>query len=84
MAALDQIDRGSQNQSTGAKQSAASISQIEHGAVGTQQRAKDSLERGEIVSKQIAESSTGVEQLINGVLQSLEATNRTRDQVNGL
>jgi methyl-accepting chemotaxis protein len=84
MTALDQISRGAQQQSAGAQQSAASVTQIERGAGITQVRAKDALERGETMIKQIADSNAGVVQLIAGVSQSLDDTNKTRDQVNAL
>jgi methyl-accepting chemotaxis protein len=84
MTALDQISRGAQQQSAGAQQSAASVTQIERGAAITQTRSKEALERGEIMIKQITESNAGVVQLIAGVSQSLEDTNKTRDQVNAL
>ena len=84
MTALDQINRGAAQQSSGAQQSAAAVTQIERGAAVTQQRAKDALERGDVITKQIADSSAGVDQLIVGVSNSLTETNKTRDQVNAL
>ena len=84
MTALEQINSGSQQQSSGAQQSAAAVVQIERGAGVTQQRAKEALEKGEIITKQIAESGTAVTQLIAGVSESVAETNRTRDQVNAL
>jgi methyl-accepting chemotaxis protein len=84
MTALDQINRGSQQQSSGAQQSVTAIAQIERGANISQQRSKQALERGEVITKQLADSSAGVDQLIIGVTQSLQDTNKTRDQVNAL
>ena len=84
MTALDQINRGAQQQSSGAQQSVTAIAQIERGATVSQQRSKEALDRGEVMTKQLAQSSAGVEQLIVGVTQSLHDTNRTRDQVNAL
>ena len=84
MTALDQINRGAQQQSSGAQQSVTAIAQIERGATVSQQRSKEALDGGEVMTKQLAQSSAGVEQLIVGVTQSLHDTNRTRDQVNAL
>jgi methyl-accepting chemotaxis protein len=84
MTALDQINSGSQQQSSGAQQSVTAISTIERGATVSQQRSKQALERGEVITKQLADSSAGVDQLIIGVTQSLQDTNKTRDQVNAL
>ena len=44
---VDQINRGSQQQSSGAQSSVAAIAQIERGATVSQQRSKQALERGE-------------------------------------
>jgi methyl-accepting chemotaxis protein len=84
MTALEQINRGAQQQSAGAQQSSASVAQMERGADITQHRAKEALERGEVITKLIADSSAGVDQLIAGVTQSLEDTNNTRGQVTAL
>ncbi len=84
MTALDQINRGAQQQSSGAQQSVAAIAQIERGASVTQLQSTQALERSEAIAKQIVDSSAGVDQLIAGVTQSLQDTNKTRDQVNAL
>jgi methyl-accepting chemotaxis protein len=82
--ALEQINRGAAHQSSGASQSITAVNQIERGAVVTQQRAKEAVDRGEAITIQIRENSVWVDQLIAGVSASLDETNRTRDQVNAL
>lgn len=84
MTALDQINRGAQQQSSGAQQSAAAITQIERGSTVTRVRAQDAVDRGEAITKQIAENGLAVDRLIEGVSESLEQTTKTRDQVNAL
>jgi methyl-accepting chemotaxis protein len=84
MTALEQINRGAQQQSSGATQSTAAVSQIERGAMVTQQRAREAVDRGETITKQIKDSGVAVDQLIAGVSESLQETNKTRDQVNAL
>ena len=84
MTALDQINRGAQQQSSGAQQSAAAVTQIEHGTTISMQQAQKAIDLGDSIAAQINENTTSVEQLIAGVSQSLEETNRTREQVTSL
>jgi methyl-accepting chemotaxis protein len=67
MTALDQINRGSQQQSSGAQQSVAAIAQIERGATVSQQRSKEALDRGEVITRVIVVSSAGVEKWLLAV-----------------
>ena len=80
MTALDQINRGAQQQSSAARQSVAAIAQIER-ARRSRSSDRPGLENGERSSKQIGDTAPTSMQLIVGVTQSLRSTNKTRDQV---
>ncbi len=84
MTALDQINKGAQQQSSGAQQSTAAVMQIERGTIISQQRAKQAVELVDSSTKQLDDSRISVEHLIAGVSESLEETNKSRDQVNAL
>ena len=84
MTALDQINRGAQQQSAASQQSAAAIAQIERGALISQERAREALERGDLITSQLGENRQAVDELVLGVSQSLEETNRSREQINAL
>ncbi|MGY2047280.1 methyl-accepting chemotaxis protein [Methylobacterium sp. JK268] len=82
--ALDQINRGAQQQSAASQQSAAAISQIERGAGLSQERARESLDRGSAITAQLRENQEAVAGLVEGVTRSLEDTNKSREQMNAL
>lgn len=84
MTALDQINRGAQQQSAASQQSAAAIAQIERGALISQERAREALERGDLITSQLGENRQAVDELVHGVSLSLEETNRSREQINAL
>lgn len=84
MTALEQISKGAQQQGSATQQSSAAISQIEKGAVISQQRAKEALERGEAISALIDENKTNVDSMVRGVLGSVEAGRASREQVAAL
>lgn len=84
MTALDQINRGAQQQSAASQQSAAAIAQIEKGALLSQERARDALERGDLITTQLQENRQAVDELVRGVGHSLDETNKSREQINAL
>ena len=84
MTALDQINRGAQQQSTAAVASLAAITQIDKGSQITQQRSTKSVENGEQIIKTIGDTIANVNALIAGVTGSLEESKKIRDQVGAL
>jgi methyl-accepting chemotaxis protein len=84
MTALDQINRGAQQQSTAAVASLAAITQIDKGAQITQLRSTKSIENGEQIIKTIGDTLANVNALIAGVTGSLEESKKIRDQVGAL
>ncbi|ESQ92622.1 methyl-accepting chemotaxis protein [Asticcacaulis benevestitus] len=84
MTALEQISKGAQQQGAATQQSSAAISQIEKGALLSQNRAQEALDRGNTISALLEENKTGVDNLIQGVHNSVEAGRATREQVAAL
>ncbi|MCW2284094.1 methyl-accepting chemotaxis protein [Rhodoblastus acidophilus] len=84
MTALEQISKGAQQQGAATQQSAAAIGQIEKSAAESQARAQESLGRAEATAKLIGQTIGGVNELISGVLASVEAGRANRDQVSAL
>jgi methyl-accepting chemotaxis protein len=84
MTALEQISKGAQQQGAATQQSAAAISQIEKSAVDSQTRAQEGLTRAEAISNMLVCTKVGVDNMVQGVLSSVEAGRASRDQVSAL
>lgn len=84
LTALDEINRGAQQQSSGAQQALAALTQIERGADIAQGRAREALDRGDVIAKQLTTCNAAVEQMIAGVTSSLAETDKTRGLINAL
>ena len=84
MSALGQIASGSRQQAAAAQQSAAAVTQIDQGAQVAMQRANEALTTCEAVSASIAQNRTAVEALVQGILEAVEGTRKSRDQINQL
>jgi len=84
LTALEQIGLGAQQQAAATQQSAAAIAQIEKGALVSQDRAGQAVAKVLSVTEKIAENKMVVDQLIEGVLRSVDAGRASRDQVGAL
>jgi methyl-accepting chemotaxis protein len=84
MVALDQIQRGAQQQGAATHQSSAAIAQIERGAQIAAQRASVGVEKGEAITALLQANKTAVDELIEGVLNSVEAGRQAREQIASL
>jgi methyl-accepting chemotaxis protein len=84
MTALEQIGRGAQQQGAATQQSAAAINQIEKGAILSQQRAQEALDTGATIARLLTDNKIGVDNLVQGVLASVEAGRTSRENVAAL
>lgn len=84
MAAIEQISRGSQQASAATAQSSAAINQIERGARLSQGNAGQALERARGMADLLDSSRASVEGLIKGVVQALDETRRSNEQITAL
>jgi methyl-accepting chemotaxis protein len=84
MTAIDQISRGAQQQAAATEESAAAITQIARSAQIATTRAQDSRTKGTAVSETLRVNRGAVDQMISGVLQSVDDNARTREQVTAL
>ncbi|ACI97790.1 methyl-accepting chemotaxis protein [Rhodospirillum centenum] len=84
MAAIEQISRGSQQASAATAQSSAAINQIERGARLSQGNAGQALERARGMAELLDSSRASVEGLIKGVVQALDETRRSNEQITAL
>jgi len=82
--ALDQILRGSQQQGSATQQSAAAIAQIEKGAQVSAQKARAAVEKGAQITELLTRNKTMVDDLIAGVLASVESGRQSREQMGSL
>jgi methyl-accepting chemotaxis protein len=83
-AAIEQINKGSQQASAAAAQSAAGNTQIEKSASLAQVRASSGLDGVRGISELIKTCRTAVDELILGVSQSLEETNKSGKMITTL
>ena len=84
MTALEQINKGAQQQGAATQESAAAMNQIEKSASDSQIRAQEGLDRAEATAKLITDTIGGVNNLIQGVMASVETGRANRDQVSAL
>jgi methyl-accepting chemotaxis protein len=82
--ALDQISKGAQQQSSASQESAAAIAQIERGAQMSQTLAQTGLTKGQAISDLLGINKQAVDELISGVMLSVEAGRKSREQITGL
>ncbi|WP_029010426.1 methyl-accepting chemotaxis protein [Azospirillum halopraeferens] len=84
MSAIEQISRGSQQASAATAQSSAAINQIERGAKLSQDNASDALRRAKEMSALLDGSNKAIGALISGVIQALEDTRKSNEQITAL
>ena len=76
MTALEQINKGAQQQGAATQESSAAIAQIEKGALLSQQRGGAAVEKGQAISELLNTSKAAVDELIEGVVKSVEQAGR--------
>nr|WP_321984551.1 methyl-accepting chemotaxis protein [uncultured Lichenicoccus sp.] len=84
MAAIEQINKGSQQAAAAAQQSSSANTQIEKGAVLSQQRATAGIETAGRIVDLMKASRLAVEQLIRGVSISLQETKKSSQLITTL
>jgi methyl-accepting chemotaxis protein len=84
MTALEQINKGAQQQAAATQESSAAVAQIEKGAILSQQRAKAAVEKGQAISEMLGTNKVAVDELIDGVMKSVEAGRQSREQMAAL
>jgi methyl-accepting chemotaxis protein len=84
MAAIDQIRKGAQVQSVASEESAAAINQIEKGLQLAQGRATASGEKVGVIRTLLDQNKTAVDNLINGISTSVEASRASLKQIKEL
>jgi methyl-accepting chemotaxis protein len=84
MTALDQIGKGSQQQSAACQQSAAAIAQIERGGQISATNAQKAVEKGQAITDLIATNKIAIDELVVGVIKSVEAGQHSREQIGSL
>jgi methyl-accepting chemotaxis protein len=82
--ALDEIGKGAQQQSAASQQSAAAIAQIEKGAQFGQAQAQAGLTKGQAISDLLGVNKVAVEEMAAGVMLSVEAGRKSREQITAL
>ena len=84
MTALDQIGKGAQQQASATQQSSAAIAQIEKGAQISQSRAREAVDKVEGITTMLAENKVAIDEMIAGVLLSVDAGRASREQIANL
>jgi methyl-accepting chemotaxis protein len=84
MTALDQIQKGAQQQGAATQEASAAIAEIERAGQLSLTNAKVGVEKGEAIFALMADNKKAVDELIAGVLQSIEACQRSREQMTAL
>ncbi|MCF8483249.1 MAG: methyl-accepting chemotaxis protein [Rhodospirillum sp.] len=84
LVALEQIQRGAQQQGVATQQSSAAIAEIERAAQLSATNAKRAVEKCEVTAERVASNIQGVGELIESVMDSVEAGKLSRDQMNAL
>ncbi len=82
--ALDQIQKGAQQQGAATQQSSAAIAQIEKGAAIAGERGKMAVEKGQAITDLLAANKIAVDEMIAGVLNSVDAGKQSREQIGAL
>lgn len=84
MVAIEQIQKGAQTASAATEESSAAISQIEKGIQVAQERASAGSERIGTIKTLLATNKASVDELINGISESVQATQLSIKQVKDL
>ncbi len=84
MTAIDQISRAAQQQAAATEESVAAITQIARSAQIATTRAEVSGTKGLTIAEALRVNRGSVDQMISGVLQSVNDNARSREQVNAL
>jgi len=84
MVALDQIQKGAHQQGAATQQSSAAIAEVERAALLSTTNAKDAVEKAEATAERVTSSIKGIDELIDGVMNSVEAGKQSREQMTAL
>ncbi|MQY52578.1 methyl-accepting chemotaxis protein [Rhodocyclus tenuis] len=84
MAAIEQIRKGAEVQAAGSEESAAAIVQIQRGVDLARQRAQDSATRIEAIRGLLGNNKTAVDNLVAGILASVDASRDSLRQIKAL
>lgn len=84
MVALEQIQKGAQQQAAATQQSSAAIAEIERGLQLSTANAKAAVEKSEATVERVGSNITAIDEMIDGVMTSVEAGKLSRDQMTAL
>jgi methyl-accepting chemotaxis protein len=84
MVALEQIQKGAQQQGAATQQSSAAIAEIERAAQLAAGNAKVAVDKGQAISDVLANNKKSMDELIDGVMSSVEAGKQSREQMTAL
>jgi methyl-accepting chemotaxis protein len=84
MTAIEQIRRGAQTSAAATEESVAAVTQIKRGVEISLDRAQVGAEKIDAVSQLLAQNKTAVDQLINGIVSSVNSTQLSIRQVKDL
>jgi methyl-accepting chemotaxis protein len=84
MTAIEQISKGAQAQGAATQESAAAISQIEKNTLYNLDKATLAMERVSELSSLLNETQNGVQALVDGVLDAVESSKRSGEQIASL
>jgi len=84
MVALDQIQKGAHQQGAATQQSSAAIAEIERAAQLSATNAKFAVDKGAAISELLENNKKAMDELIAGVMSSVEAGKQSREQMTGL
>jgi methyl-accepting chemotaxis protein len=79
--AVEQINRGSQQQAAAAQQTSAALAQIEKSARVAQDRGRLAVDRTTAMGRKLADSQAGVQKMIVGVGETLDATRSSLETI---
>ena len=84
MSAIEQIRKGAQTSASATEESVAAITQIEKGLQVAQKRAEFNTEKVKNVQGLLASNKTSTDELINGIVSSVQGTRTSIKQVKDL
>ncbi len=79
--AIEQISKGSAQQASATHQAASAMTEIERNATLSRERAQASVDRGKQAQDAITTNRATVNDLVRGVMESVEASNKSREQM---
>ena len=82
--AIEQINQGASTSSKATQESSAAIDQIARGTRIAEERADEGYKLGQKMSGMLASNKVSVDQLIQGVLGSVEETRKSSEQITAL